>query len=439
MLKIEGVDMQEMQDFISETALELDSPADLQPLIDRIGNARIVMLGEASHGTHEFYTWRAHISKRLIQEKGFSFIAVEGDWPDCYKLNRFIKGYDNIESVEKILHSFDRWPTWMWANWEMVAFAGWLKKFNRDFPASKRIGFYGLDVYSLWESMESIREYLLKHDPEALKIAEEAYRCFEPFRKEEGAGYAKATRFVPDLCRDEVINLLREIKSKHRSWDNDHENAFSAEQNALISVNAERYYRSMIEGGPECWNIRDRHMAETLDRLLKFHGRGAKAIVWAHNTHIGDARATDMADDGMFNLGELARTDYNVQEVVLVGFGSYSGTVLAGRSWGAPMGVMELPGGIRNSWEDLLHKARGKNLLLMMDELATNSLFMERRLGHRAVGVVYHPEYEKGNYVPSQLPLRYDAFIHIDETTALHPLHMDPDGHKVPETFPFGV
>ncbi|HMU46832.1 MAG TPA: erythromycin esterase family protein [Chitinophagaceae bacterium] len=426
---------------IKQWSYPLHSKADLQPLFDRIGDARIVMLGEASHGTHEYYTWRSHISKKLIEEKGFNFIAVEGDWPDCYRLNRFIKGYDTeYKNSYEVLHAFNRWPTWMWANWEIVALADWLKKYNSGLPANKRAGFYGLDVYSLWESMESIMQYLKKTDPAALKIAEDAFHCFEPYRKDEGTSYARATQFVPELCQNEVVHLLKEIRQRLPLYNTDHENVFSVEQNALVSLNAENYYRAMILGGPHSWNVRDRHMAETLDRLLKFHGSNSKAIVWEHNTHIGDARATDMIDDGMYNIGELARIQHQDMGVVLVGFGSYKGTVMAGRSWGAPMRVTHLPEAKKESWEYFLHRAGNENKLLLMDDLAGNDMLMENHIGHRAVGVVYNPQYEQyGNYVPSILPLRYDAFIYLDETKALHPLHIEPDGSQIPETWPFGV
>jgi erythromycin esterase len=435
------VDETEIVNAIDKSSYRLQSKADLEPLFDRIGDARIVMLGEASHGTHEYYTWRAQISKRLIEEKGFNFIAVEGDWPDCYRLNRFIKGYEtDYKSAFKVLHEFNRWPTWMWANWEIAALAEWMQKHNTGLPANKKAGFFGLDVYSLWESMDYIMQYLKKTDPGALKVAEEAYRCFEPYRKDEGRSYATASRFVSKLCQTEVVDMLKEIQRKLPQYNSDHENVFSAEQNAIVSVNAEKYYRAMIEGGPNSWNIRDRHMAETLNRLLTFHGPNSKAIIWEHNTHIGDARATDMADEGMFNIGELARMQHRDKGVVLVGFGSYQGTVMAGSSWGAPMQAMQMPDARKGSWEYLLHKVDDENKLLLMDDFADNDMIMDNHIGHRAIGVVYNPEHERyGNYVPTILPLRYDAFIYLDKTKALHPLHIKPDGQQVPETYPFGV
>ncbi len=434
-----AINEKEAIEHIRKFSRTLESKNDLAPLFDRIGDARIVMLGEASHGTHEFYTWRSYITTKLIKEKGFNFIAVEGDWPDCYRLNRFIKNYrDAGENSRAVLKEIRRWPTWMWANWEIVELTGWLFEYNKLLPLYKKIGFYGLDVYSLWESMESILNYLQKVDPNALKTALEAYRCFEPYRKDEGQSYARASQFVPALCKSEVTDLLKKIQTRILQYDGDFENVFSTEQNALIAVNAEKYYRAMIEGGPHSWNVRDRHMADTLDRLLQFHGKDSKAIVWEHNTHIGDARATDMAEEGMYNIGELARLTHHEKGVVLVGFGTYAGTVIAGRSWGAKMERLQIPPAKKGSWEYLLHQAAGENKLLIMDDFM-NDAFMENYFGHRAIGVVYNPEYEKyGNYVPSILPLRYDAFIFLNETKALHPLHILPDGHLVPETYPFG-
>ena len=425
---------------IREHSHLLSNKADLTPLFEKIGDARIVMVGEASHGTHEFYTWRSYISRRLIQEKNFNFIAVEGDWPDCYRINRYIKNYKDAGTDSKeVLSQFRRWPTWMWANWEILELTNWLKQYNSSIPLNKKIGFYGLDVYSLWESMEVIMQYLTKVDKKALETAKKAFECFEPYQKDEGRSYAKASQFVPEICEDEVLTLLKEIQQRLPRYDGDFENVFSTEQNALIAVNAEKYYRAMVNAGPHSWNIRDGHMADTLERLLNFHGSGSKVIVWEHNTHVGDARATDMVDDGMYNIGELARLKHNDKGVFLVGFGTYSGSVIAGRSWGAPMKRLNVPPAKKGSWENLLHEAGKENKLLMMDDFMTDS-FMESHIGHRAIGVVYNPEYERlGNYVPSILPMRYDAFIFLNETKALHPLHIVPDGHLVPETYPFGI
>lgn len=397
------------------------------------------MLGEASHGTHEYYTWRMAITKRLIEEKGFDFICVEGDWPDCYRFNRFVKNYSHAGSgAVDVMRQFDRWPTWMWGNWEVVALAEWLYGHNRPLPVNKKVGFYGLDVYSLWESMEAIIKYLQMEDPAALEKAKRAFDCFEPYRKDEGTGYAYASLMVPHACTNEVIDLLKEIQLKAPQYDSDYENVFSAEQNAIIAVNAEHYYRAMIHGGAQTWNIRDSHMMETLTRLLDFHGSNSKAIVWAHNTHIGDARATDMEREGMHNIGELARRRYGPSDVYLVGFGSYSGSVIASRAWGDVMQEFRVPEAVSGSWEHILSEAGPANTYIFMDDLKKAGLF-RNEIGHRAIGVVYHPEREWGNYVPSRITERYDAFIFLRQSKALHPLHAHPDKLQIPETYPFGV
>lgn len=440
-LKYSEIDIVGITESISRNATQLRSEQDLDVLMDCIGDAKYVLLGEASHGTHEYYTWRMRITQRLIREKRFSFIAVEGDWPDCYRVNRYVKGYPHSgKNATEVLTAFNRWPTWMWANWEMVAFSEWLRNFNRNLMAGKRIGFYGLDVYSLWESMEAIITYLRKNDPGALKTALNAMRCFEPYRSDEGQSYARASYIVPELCGKEVVALLREITRKMPRYNSDRENVFSTEQNALVAVNAEKYYRAMIRGGPSSWNIRDDHMVSTLNRLMAFHGNGAKCIVWEHNTHIGDARATDMARDGMMNVGQLVREQHAAMGAVSVGFGSYKGTVIAGREWGDVMRKMHVPPAKKGSWEYILHQASGGNDSLFILDSLKNERALDAYLDHRAIGVVYHPEHEQyGNYVPSILPSRYDAFIFLDETKALHPLHIQPDGHQVPGTFPFGM
>ena len=432
-------DEERMISIIEDKAYNMMDQKDLQPLFNMIGDSQLVLLGEASHGTHEYYTIRSYITQQLIKQKGFQFIGVEGDWPDCYQLNRYVKNYSDAGKTSfDVLKQFNRWPTWMWANWEIVALAEWLYEFNKPLPANKKIGFYGLDVYSLWESMHSILRYLKNVDANALKVAEEALECFEPYRRDEGRSYARATQFVPELCKDEVVELLRKIQDHLPQYNTDYENVFNLQQNAYVTVNAERYYRAMIKGGPHSWNIRDSHMSDTLERLLQFHGTGTKGIIWEHNTHIGDARATDMSNEGMFNLGELARMKHHEKGVVLVGFGSYKGEVIAAKSWGSSMKRMNVPAARKGSWEYLLHKAGPENKLLLMNDFFEYE-FMENFIGHRAIGVVYHPEHEQqGNYVPSLLPMRYDAFIYVDHTNALHPLHIEPDGNQIPETYPFG-
>jgi len=422
-----------------DKSYELKSSVDLDPLMERIGNASCVMLGEASHGTHEYYSWRTAISKRLIQEKGFNFIAVEGDWPDCYRINRYIKGFaDKNKTSTEILHHFKRWPTWMWANWEIDTLVNWLKDYNQNKAANNRVGFYGLDVYSLWESMEAMEAYLKNNDPGAAKIVHDAMRCFEPYKKDEEK-YARAQYFGDSSCRNEVIRLLSEIRKKSPVYDHDPEAALNIEQNAFIAVNAEKYYSNMIGFGDNTWNLRDQHMMDTLFRLTQFYGPEAKAIVWEHNTHIGDARFTDMATHGMHNTGQLARQQFGESSTVLVGFGSYEGTVIAGAQWDAPMEIMEMPAAREGSVEHRLHEQSAENKLLIFDRDHDSAKDQwNKKIPHRAIGVVYDPKQEKrGNYVPTVLNRRYDAFIYIDQTTALHPMHLQPNGNQMPETYPF--
>jgi len=419
----------------------LRTPADLGPLIDRVKDARVVCLGEASHGTREYYTWRAAITERLVEGHGFSFVAVEGDWPDCYQVNRFVKGYGGTPGdARAALAVFRRWPTWMWANEEVAGLAAWMRGYNSGRPAGKRVGFYGLDVYSLWDSLYEVMGYLREHDPAALPDARRALRCFEPFG-EDAQEYARATVLVSHSCRDEVVKLLHSLRAGAEAHDGDGtDGRFVAEQNALVVKNAEAYYRAMVRSDGGSWNVRDRHMAETLDRLLDHHGPGAKAVVWEHNTHVGDARYTDMADDGMVNVGQLAREAYGRDRVALVGFGSYRGSVIAGEEWGAAWEEMTVPPGRPDSWEQVLHAAAPDNALLVFDG---GSPELSAWRGHRAIGVVYRPQYEKyGNYVPTVLPERYDAFLFLGETAAVRPLA--PAGtaeepEELPETYPTGV
>jgi len=425
---------------VRERATPLQGDADLDPLMERIGDARVVLLGEASHGTSEFYTWRDRISRRLIAEKGFRFIAVEGDWPDCYTANLYAKEWADVgSSAREVLHAFNRWPTWMWANEEVVRLIEWLREFNHSRADEAKVGFYGLDVYSLWESMDVVTRYLERVDPALAQRARSSYGCFDPFG-EDVQEYAWATATVPTDCEDEVVAALSELRRKGPDFRSEGPEAFfNAEQNAIVAQNAERYYRAMIRGGASSWNVRDTHMMETLDRLLKHHGPDAKAIVWEHNTHVGDARATDMARSGMVNIGQLAREAYG-DDVVIAGFSSYQGSVIAGEEWGAPMERVMVPPAQPGSWEHVLHQASPEDKLLLLEGMDEVPGALDRR-GHRAIGVVYRPEREAyGNYVPTVLPYRYDALLYIDQSRALNPLHLDPvPEHEVPETYPSGM
>jgi len=440
---------------LRQAALPLHDTGDLAPLLDAVGDARYVLLGEASHGTHEFYTWRCALTKRLIREKRCAFIAVEGDWPDCYRVNRYVKGYpDSGDSAEEVLRAFERWPTWMWANREIADLAEWLRKHNETLPEKERVGFYGLDVYSLWESMEAVVDYLETLDPQLARDAREAYKCFEPYGGNAHA-YARATLMAPRSCEKEVVDVLRKLRARVAEYKDDGREAwYNAEQNALIARGAEEYYRAMVRGGPDSWNVRDRHMMETLERLMAYHGEQARAVIWEHNTHVGDARYTDMAQAGMFNLGQLVREDHpGPEQTFLLGFGTHRGTVMAGREWGAPMERMQVPPAREGSLEDLLHRAVSapgqtddgnlpKTLMLIFDNPRNGRIKgLDAVIDHRAIGVVYDPQAERwGNYVPTVVTRRYDAFIFADTSRALDALHFPADmREQPPETWPSGM
>jgi erythromycin esterase len=373
----------------------LEKSADLNPIFDQIerDNIHYVLLGEASHGTSEFYKWRAEITKYLISKGEFSFIAVEGDWPDCYRVNRYVKGMSfSDENAYNVLYSFNRWPTWMWANREIFDLIEWLREYNTTLPEEQKIGFYGLDVYSLWESLNAVIEFLKKVDPKAVQTAIQAYHCFEPY-SESVEEYARATAFVHDSCEGEVIEMLIDLHSKANQYSTDglakKEAYFNAEQNAIVTRNAELYYRKMIQGGTATWNIRDTHMMDTLTRLMDFHGKGsAKSIVWAHNTHIGDARYTDMAIANMVNLGQLVSQQVGQNNVLLVGFGTYSGTVIAAREWGERMERMNVPPAVKGSWDNVIHNlSNGRDSLLIFRNNISQTLTIDKDIFSRELRV----------------------------------------------------
>ncbi|BCM72217.1 erythromycin esterase family protein [Streptomyces tricolor] len=435
---------------IRSQALPLTGPASLDPLMERIGDAHYVLLGEASHGTADYYQVRDVLTRRLIEEKGFSFVAVEGDWPDCQSVHCSVVGAPGApEDPGEVLAGFDRWPTWMWANTEVAAFARWLRRHNEQLPPERRVGFFGLDVYSLWESLHAVLAHLREHDPDRVRHALEAYRCFEPF-DEEPQSYALATRYLPESCEPQVVSLLTELRRRAaRTAVRDGSLAeFAARQNAEVLAGAESYYRAMLDSGPQSWNIRDHHMADTLDRLMEHHGPDAKAVVWEHNTHIGDARATDMADTGMVNVGQLVRERHMGKGVVLVGFGSHSGTVIAADAWGDVPRIMDVPPAHPGSLEDLLHQALpGERALFVFPHVqlqhppaAGHGAWFHEEHGHRAIGVVYRPHGERvANYVPTVLAQRYDAFCYLDHSHALTPLHPLAAGNGEKQTWPVGV
>jgi erythromycin esterase-like protein len=413
-----------MLDSIKKYAKPFETIDDLDPLIEAIGDSKYVLLGESSHGTAEFYTIRAELTKRLINEKGFSVIAVEGDWPSCQSINRYIKNIGSpTNNVKEALESFNRWPTWMWANQEIIELIEWLKNFNQQTNRKNKVGFYGLDVYSLWESMDEIIKYLERTGNTGLKQARNAFNCFEPFNR-NNESYAVSAGYLSESCMKEALSLLTTIQKNKWKYDDDEESSLNMEVNALVTVNAEEYYRTMVTSDAKSWNVRDIHMVEALNAIMKFYGEGEKVIIWEHNTHVGDARATDMKDAGMVNVGQLIREQNFPEDVYIVGFGTNSGTVIASTEWGVDFRVTNVPSAQIGSWENLMHKAGAYNQYLMFTE--DNREEFSKRIGHRAIGVVYRPEHEQyGNYVPSVMSSRYDGFVFVDKSYALHPLEME--------------
>lgn len=427
-------------DEIVKKAIPFTHMGDLAPLIDSIKDKKIVMLGESSHGTKEYYQWRSSITKELIMNHGFNFISVEGDWPPCQIVNRYIAHDEGVSAYQALLN-FSRWPTWMWANHEMVDLVDWLKSYNRS--KLDPVGFHGLDVYSLYESIDQVINQLNKIDPAMAMKATHYYSCFDSFRHDERA-YARSLFNAREGCKKQVINALNEtLNYKLHLYSEKREFLFDAIQNARIVCNAENYYRAMIFGEEDSWNVRDNHMMDTLAMLLNHYGPESKGIVWEHNTHIGDYKATDMAQQGQVNIGGLARDIYGEKNVALIGFSTHHGATIASTAWDGPIKRMEIPNGKKGSIEAELHnvipRIGSPNYYLMFKNESEFSPLKEVR-GHRAIGVVYHPSSEqRGNYVPTILPDRYDALMFFDETDALNPLSADVDYKKIPETYPYGT
>lgn len=415
--------VKKIYDAIKQHAEPFRGNEDLDSIIDRVGDAEFVLLGEASHGTSEFYSIRAELSKRLIEEKGFSVITVEGDWPACQQVNQYIKGNSEKQSAYDVLQAFKRWPSWMWANEEIADFVNWLKGYNQQ-SKSTNVGFYGIDIYSLWESMDEIMKYLKKTEPRGsdMELAKKAFACFEPFNRKEDR-YAISASFFSDDCVEEVTKLLASIRSNEDNYHDAFESDLNLKINALVAKNAEEYYRTMVQDDAGSWNIRDLHMVEALNEIRDYYGKGTKVIVWEHNTHVGDASATDMNKEGMINVGQIVREQQKKENVCIIGFGTHQGTVVAAEEWGVNLEKMVVPPAKNGSWEDLMHKVAPENKLLVFND--DNRSLFEEPVGHRAIGVVYNPAYESyGNYVPSVMSHRYDAFIYVDKTKALQPLEL---------------
>lgn len=394
-------------------------PADWDPLIERARGARYVLLGDATHGTHEFYRERAQITKRLIVEGAVRAVAVEADWPHAHRVDRYVRGAGGDADASQALGGFTRFPSWMWRNAVVCEFVEWLRAFNDGLPSgAPKIGFYGLDLLSVRSSIEAVVSYLERVDPPAAARARERYACFDHFDRDPKR-YARDTGLAGvESCEQDVVAQLVELRE--RAAESAGGDEFHAEQNALLVANAELYYRAMFRGGAESWNLRDAHMVQTLEALAaeleRTTGRGpAKVVVWAHNSHVGDDRATELAQEGQLNVGQLVRERHG-DDALLVGFTTYAGTVTAAPDYGAPAMRMNVRPALRDSWEAVFHEQGPSRFLADARELEGSRL-------QRAIGVVYRPETERfSHYVQARMGEQFEWLIHIDETTALAPL-----------------
>jgi erythromycin esterase-like protein len=424
---------------------------DFDPLMDMIGNAKIVLLGEATHGTHEFYKKRAHITKRLIEEKGFNAVAVEADFPDAYNINRFIQNLGNFKNAADSLSGFKRFPLWMWRNTEVLEFITWLETHNNSIDMKEnKVSFYGLDLYSLFSSMESVINYLEKVDPEAAKKAKYRYGCFEHFWEDEQAYGYSAGLGINKSCESEVLHQLVDLINKRYDYLNRDgfiaaDEYFYAEQNARLVRNAEEYYRAMYMGGVETWNLRDTHMAETAAEIIKHlskNGKDTKLVIWEHNSHIGDARATQMGRSGELNVGQLIREKYG-KDTVLIGFTTYSGTVSAASAWDSPVERKWVRPAMEGSYEQAFHEIGIKDFMLnLRDNKAELGNVLPDMALERAIGVIYAPKTERAShYFYSKITDQFDAVIHFDQTSALKPLDITSgwEEGEIPETYPSGL
>lgn len=417
-------------------------------LLQLIGPARFALLGEASHGTREFYRERIRITQRLITEHGCTAIAVEADWPDAWRVNRYVRGRSDDPDADAALSGFQRFPAWMWRNTEVRDFVEWLRDYNTARGSHAQVGFYGIDLYSLFTSIQAVLAYLDRTDPDAARRARARYACFDHAREDSQAyGYGASYGLTPS-CEDEAVQQLRDLNRMtvpmRTARGLEHDEAFFAQQNARLVRNAEEYYRTMFRGRVSSWNLRDSHMVETLqalDRHLGEDGARPRFAVWAHNSHLGDASATEMGRIGEWNVGQLMRERYGAQ-AVLVGFSTHRGWVTAASEWDEPPQRKRVRDGLPGSWEDILHQVGTERFLLRLrDDEALRQLGGPSRL-QRAIGVIYRPETERhSHYFETRLTDQFDAMIHIDETSALEPLDKGEvwSSEEPPETYPSGV
>lgn len=403
---------------------------ELDPLSNLIGDCSFVLIGEASHGTHEFYKTRVDLTRRLIEEKGFNVVAAEADWPDALKVNRFVKGRGTSKHAAESLSEFQRFPTWLWRNADVLAFVEWLKNYNDGISEyDAKVGFYGLDLYSLYRSANAVVNYLEPIDPQAAERARLRYACLSAYGYDEQAyGYA-ASLGLARSCEESIIAELVELQKRELEYLKKDgpiasDEFFFAEQNAILVARAQAYYREMFRGRISTWNLRDKHMVSTLIALrdhMKDSGRQMKVVVWAHNSHLGDARATEMGERGEFNVGQLVRQHLG-DDCCLIGFSGYTGTVTAASSWGGPAERKIVRPGMLGSYEDLFHKVNLPSFILPLKATTLVNGLKHPRL-QRAIGVLYMPQTERfSHYFFSSLPSQFDAIVHFQETLAVEPL-----------------
>jgi erythromycin esterase-like protein/protein-L-isoaspartate O-methyltransferase len=412
---------------------------DLEPLLKRIGDARVVLLGEATHGTSEFYAMRARITRELIVRRGFRIVAVEADWPDAARIDHHVR--DRMVPTSDWQPAFARFPTWMWRNREFQEFVDWMAEHNRSLDPERRVRFAGLDLYGLYGSIASILQYLDRVDPESAAVARERYGCLTPWQRDPAAYGRAALSRAYKSCEREVLAMLEDLYRKRLEYGRrDGEHVFDALENARVTVNAEAYYRAIYYGSHESWNLRDHHMFGTLTRLLEFYGPRSKAVVWEHNSHVGDATATDMASRGEINVGQLCRERFG-DAAYLVGFGTDHGTVAAASHWDGPMEIKEVRPAHPESYERRFHESGIECLLLPMKKSSRPELNEELAQARieRAIGVIYRPETERAShYFHAVLPRQFDEYVWFDETRAVRPLEVR-ELEGAPETYPFGL
>lgn len=428
-----------LPDLIAASAepFETVETADLTPMIERIGDRRLVLIGEATHGTSEFYRFRARLTRRLIEEKGFTIVAAEADWPDAARIDHYVRHRDAPPAEWE---AFARFPTWMWRNRETHDFITWLHGWNADRPANWRAGFYGLDLYSLFASTRAVVDYLSDVDPALAETARARFACLHPWEADPAAyGHAAITGAYRD-CADQVTQVLADLHRNRTAYAaRDGARLFDATQNAYVAVNAERYYRVMYYGSRASWNLRDGHMFETLQNVMAFHGDASKAVVWAHNSHVGDARATEMSRRGEQNLGELAARGFGAQSY-RIGFGTDRGEVAAASNWGGEMEVKTLRPAHPQSHERQFRETGQPGLILPLGGLEgrLSEALSAPRL-QRAVGVIYRPETElASHYFEADLPRQFDEYVWIDRTHAVAPLATGTM-EGLPDTYPFAL